>query len=87
MAGRDSVDEMEQMMLQMEQMKELIVELKRERQEESEKRRWGGCERNFADGAANSGRESREDGRIGGWMGDSSGGVQHSTAIYSVLPV
>ena len=31
MAGRDSVDEMEQMMLQMEQMKELIVELKRER--------------------------------------------------------
>ena len=34
MAGRDSVDEMEQMMLQMEQMKELIVALKREWQEE-----------------------------------------------------
>ena len=49
--------------------------------------RWGGCKGDFADGAANLGRESHEDGRIRGWMGDSSRGVQHSTAIYSILPV
>ena len=47
MAGQDSVDEMEQMMLQMEQMKELIVVLKQEWQEEAERfeRVWSGDER------------------------------------------
>ena len=51
------------------------------------KRRWGGCKGDFTDGAANLGRESHEDSRSRGWMGDSSRGVQHSTAIYSILPV